>query len=110
MTRYYVRPGVLTENGWPMVNADRTVSVEVVKAARKVPLLRGDVATILNAWIILYDREVELSARRCGDGRRTTMCGTVTTCRERRSTFTPHGIHGGPGHACPYQTKGFCPT
>ena len=59
MTRYYVRPGVLTENGWPMVNADKTVSVEVVKSARKVPLLRGDVATILNAWIILYDREVE---------------------------------------------------
>lgn len=59
MTRYKVRPGVLTENGWPMVNADKTVSVEVVKAARKVPLLRGDVATILNAFIILYDREVE---------------------------------------------------
>ena len=59
MTRYPVRPGVLTENGWPMVNADKTVSVEVVKAARKVPLLRGDVATILNAFIILYDREVE---------------------------------------------------
>lgn len=57
--RYPVRPGVLTENGWPMVNADKTVSVEVVKAARKVPLLRGDVATILNAFIILYNREVE---------------------------------------------------
>lgn len=59
MTRYYVRPGVLTENGWPMVNSDKTVSVQVVPAAKKVPLLRGDVATILNAWIILYDREVE---------------------------------------------------
>lgn len=59
MTRYPVRPGVLTENGWPMVNADKTVSVEVVPAAKRVPLLRGDVATILNAWIILYDREVE---------------------------------------------------
>lgn len=57
--RYPVRPGVLTENGWPMVNADKTVSVKVVPAAKKVPLLRGDVATILNAWIILYDREVE---------------------------------------------------
>lgn len=57
--RYPVRPGVLTENGWPMVNADKTVSVKVVSAAKKVPLLRGDVATILNAWIILYDREVE---------------------------------------------------
>lgn len=54
-----MRPGVLTENGWPMVNADKTVSVEVVKSAKKVPLLRGDVATILNAWIILYNREVE---------------------------------------------------
>lgn len=59
MTRYYVRPGVLTENGWPMVNSDKTVSVQVVPAAKRVPLLRGDVATILNAWIILYDREVE---------------------------------------------------
>lgn len=59
MTRYPVRPGVLTENGWPMVNADKTVSVQVVPAAKRVPLLRGDVATILNAFIILYNREVE---------------------------------------------------
>lgn len=59
MTRYPVRPGVLTENGWPMVNANKTVSVQVVPAAKAVPLLRGDVATILNAWIILYNREVE---------------------------------------------------
>lgn len=59
MTRYPVRPGVLTENGWPMVNADKCVSVQVVPAAKRVPLLRGDVATILNAWIILYNREVE---------------------------------------------------
>ena len=59
MVRYPVRPGVLTENGWPMVNANKTVSVQVVPAAKKVPLLRGDVATILNAWIILYNREVE---------------------------------------------------
>lgn len=59
MVRYPVRPGVPTENGWPMVNANKTVSVEVVPAAKKVPLLRGDVATILNAWIILYNRDVE---------------------------------------------------
>lgn len=59
MVRYPVRPGVLTENGWPMVNADKTVAVQVVPAAKRVPLLRGDVATILNAFIILYDREVE---------------------------------------------------
>lgn len=59
MTRYPVRPGVLTENGWPMVNADKCVSVQVVPAAKKVPLLRGHVATILNAWIIAYDRDVE---------------------------------------------------
>lgn len=59
MVRYPVRPGVPTENGWPMVNANKTVSVQVVPAAKKVPLLRGDVATILNAWIILYNREVE---------------------------------------------------
>lgn len=59
MPRYPVRPGVPTENGWPMVNANRTVSVQVVPAARKVPLLRGDVATILNAFLILYNRRVE---------------------------------------------------
>lgn len=59
MVRYYVRPGVLTENGWPMVNADKTVSVQVVPNAKKVPLLRGDVATILNAWLIAYNRDVE---------------------------------------------------
>ena len=59
MVRYPVRPGVPTENGWPMVNANKTVSVQVVPASKKVPLLRGDVATILNAWIILYNREVE---------------------------------------------------
>lgn len=59
MVRYPVRPGVPTENGWPMVNSDKTVSVRVVTAAKRVPLLRGDVATILNAWIILYNREVE---------------------------------------------------
>lgn len=59
MTRYPVRPGVLTENGWPMVNANKTVSVQVVPAANLVPLLAGDVATILNAWIIMYNREVE---------------------------------------------------
>lgn len=59
MTRYPVRPGVPTENGWPMVNANKTVSVQVVPAARRVPLLRGDVATILNAFIILYNRRVE---------------------------------------------------
>ena len=59
MTRYPVRPGVLTENGWPIVNSNKCVSVQVVPAAKRVPLLRGDVATILNAFIILYNREVE---------------------------------------------------
>lgn len=59
MTRYPVQPGILTENGWPMVNANKCVSVEVVPAAKQVPLLRGDVATILNAFIILYNRRVE---------------------------------------------------
>lgn len=59
MTRYYVQPGVATENGWPMVNADKTVSVQVVPAAKKVPLLAGNVATILNAFIIAYNRDVE---------------------------------------------------
>lgn len=59
MTRYPTRPGVPSENGWPMVNAGSCVSVQVVPAAKKVPLLRGDVATILNAFIILYDRRVE---------------------------------------------------
>lgn len=59
MTRYKVQPGVLTENGWPMVNADKTVSVQVVPAAKKVPLLAGNVATILNAFLIAYNRDVE---------------------------------------------------
>lgn len=57
--RYPVRPGVPTENGWPMINANECVSVQVVPAAKKVPLRRGIVATILNAFIILYHREVE---------------------------------------------------
>lgn len=57
--RYPTRPGVPSENGWPMVNSNSTVAVEVVPAARRVPLRAGDVATILNAWIILYNRRVE---------------------------------------------------
>lgn len=57
--RYPTRPGVPSENGWPMCNASECVSVEVVPAAKRVPLRRGNVATILNAFIILYNREVE---------------------------------------------------
>lgn len=57
--RYPTRPGVPSENGWPMCNASATVAVEVVPAARRVPLRAGHVATILNAFIILYNRRVE---------------------------------------------------
>lgn len=59
MTRYYTQVGVPTENGWPQVLANKTVSATVVAAAKAVPLLAGNVATILNAWIIAYNRDVE---------------------------------------------------
>lgn len=59
MTRYPTRPGVPSENGWPMCNAGECVSVMVVPAAKKVPLRKGNVATILNAFIIRYNQIVE---------------------------------------------------
>lgn len=63
MTRYPTRPGVPSENGWPMCNYDRCVSVNMatqgVPAARTVPLRRGSVATILVAWMIHYHRTIE---------------------------------------------------
>lgn len=59
MVRYNPPAGTLSENGWPMIDAKDTVSVQVIPAAKKVPLRKGDVATILNAFIILYHREVE---------------------------------------------------
>ena len=59
MVRYNPPDGTLSENGWPMCSARDCVSVEVVPAAKKVPLRRGAVATILNAFLILYNRHVE---------------------------------------------------
>ena len=61
--RYPVRPGVPSENGWPMCNADRCVRVGMadlgVPAAVVVPLRAGDVATILVAWMLHYHRTIE---------------------------------------------------
>lgn len=57
--RYQAQIGVPSENGWPMCNSASCVSEMVVPAAKRVPLRAGDVATILNAWLILYNREVE---------------------------------------------------
>ena len=59
MVRYNPPDGTISENGWPMIPANHCAIVEVVPAAKKVPLRRGSVATILNAFLILYDREVE---------------------------------------------------
>lgn len=59
MARFPVRPGVPSENGWPMCNSNECVSVQVVPAAKKVPLRKGDVATILNAFLIAYNQRVE---------------------------------------------------
>lgn len=57
--RYKTQPGVPSENGWPMCNSNECVSVEVVPAAKKVPLRKGIVATILNAWLIYINKHVE---------------------------------------------------
>nr|DAU29188.1 MAG TPA: Chitinase A [Caudoviricetes sp.] len=42
-----------------MCSSTACVSEMVVPAAKAVPLRAGDVATILNAWLILYNRLVE---------------------------------------------------
>lgn len=57
--RYQAQEGVPSENGWPMYRGHLSVVTTVVPAAKGVPLRRGDVATILNAFIILYNRRVE---------------------------------------------------
>lgn len=57
--RYQAQIGVPSENGWPMCSSAACVSEIVVPAAKAVPLRAGDVATILNAWLILYNRLVE---------------------------------------------------
>lgn len=48
-----------SENGWRMCDHNETVTVKVVPGSVGAPLRSGDVATILNAWIIEYDRTVE---------------------------------------------------
>jgi hypothetical protein len=59
MMRYPTRPGVPSENGWPMITSADTVSVQVVPAAKACRFRAGPVATIMNAWIIYYDRHIE---------------------------------------------------
>lgn len=48
-----------SENGWRMCNHDETVTVKVVPGSVGAPIRRGAAATILNAWLIEYDRHVE---------------------------------------------------
>lgn len=61
MTRYPTRPGVPSENGWPMVDRSGVTVVQIpgVPAAKAVPLRTGDVATILSAFIRAYNDHVE---------------------------------------------------
>ena len=49
----------VSENGWRMCNADECSKVQVVPAAKVVPLRRGDASTILNAWIIYHHKHIE---------------------------------------------------
>lgn len=61
MTRYPTRPGVPSENGWPMVDRSGVTvfTIPGVPAAKAVPLRTGDVATILIAFIQAYNAHVE---------------------------------------------------
>ena len=46
MTRYPVRPGVPSENGWPMIGRSGCVLITAPGAGRQVPVRAGDVATV----------------------------------------------------------------
>lgn len=59
MTRYPVRPGVPSENGWPMCNRAGCVLITAPGAGRQVPVRSGDVATVLDAFLRDYHRTVE---------------------------------------------------
>lgn len=60
MTRYPVRPGVPTENGWPMVNRGSCVPIRAGRGGPlNVPVLGGDVAIVLEAFLADYAAQVE---------------------------------------------------
>ena len=59
MTRYPVRPGVPSENGWPMIGRSGCVLITAPGAGRQVPVRAGDVATVLDAFLRDYARLVE---------------------------------------------------
>ena len=59
MTRYPVRPGVPSENGWPMCNRAGCVLITAPGAGLQVPVQAGDVATVLDAFLRDYARSVE---------------------------------------------------
>lgn len=48
-----------SENGWRMVDRDMCVVANVVPHSNTAPVRAGDAATILNAWLIWYHRNVE---------------------------------------------------
>lgn len=48
-----------SENGWRMCNRDECVVANPVPYSNTAPVRRGAAATILNAWLIWYHREVE---------------------------------------------------
>ncbi|MGW0016943.1 peptidoglycan-binding protein [Rhodococcus sp. NPDC003382] len=48
-----------SENGWRMCNRDECVVANPLPYTNTAPIRAGDAATILNAWIIWYHRNVE---------------------------------------------------
>ncbi|GAA3963141.1 M15 family metallopeptidase [Gordonia caeni] len=48
-----------SENGWRMVNRDGCVVTNPVPNSNTAPVRAGDAATVLNAWLIWYHRNVE---------------------------------------------------
>ncbi|MDH6282794.1 hypothetical protein M2280_004031 [Prescottella agglutinans] len=48
-----------SENGWRMCNRDECVVANPVPFSDTAPVRKGDAATVLNAWLIWYHRNVE---------------------------------------------------
>lgn len=48
-----------SENGWRMCNRDECVVANVLPYTNTAPVRSGDAATILNAWLLWYHRNVE---------------------------------------------------
>ncbi|RDI13441.1 D-alanyl-D-alanine carboxypeptidase-like protein [Rhodococcus sp. AG1013] len=48
-----------SENGWRMVDRDMCVVANALPYTNTAPIRGGDAATILNAWLIWYHRNVE---------------------------------------------------